>query len=143
LPTLVVATLFAGCGETDSMVVVPDSSTVLTVVQTGGLCPYGGCHSEMVVFGDGTVRISEGDGTSREWDVGIAAVAALVAIVAETDFDTVRSVPFEEVCPTAYDGSQFLYTFTTETGTEEIDSCLTAVDSGSKLFQEVGRLIQP
>lgn len=142
LATLLDAMLLAACGEADSVALAPDG-TVFTVVQTGGLCPYGGCRTETVVFGDGTVRITESDGTSREHEVDIAAIATLVEQVAETDFDAARTVPFEDECPTAYDDSQFLYAFTTETGTEEIDSCVTAIGIGSKLFQAVDRILQP
>jgi hypothetical protein len=112
---------------------------VMRVIATGGLCPYGACRSEIMLFEDGAGTFSEGS-KKRSFAIGSEEVSALVALIGNTDFEALRKNKFTGMCPTAYDGQEFIYSFPTARGEEILDSCKTAIDEQSPLFKAIQKL---
>ena len=114
------------------------SGLLLTIVNSGGLCQYGLCRSERNITMEGSFTVQgelTGSLTSEE-------LSSLKQLISQTDFDKVRSVPFTDICPAAYDGLQAKYTFYTSRGTEMVDSCETNIDESSDLFEMIDQIIQ-
>ena len=62
---------------------------------------------------------------------------ALAVEIEQADFDAIKSQPFTDTCPIAFDGQQFVYTFSVTGGSERIDSCQVVVDPENPLFVAV------
>jgi hypothetical protein len=114
---------------------IADADPVLTLVTRGGRCVYGLCESRLVVHRDGAYTLVVGKDAPRAGHVSRASVDALATAVATADFGRIRSVKFTGTCPTAYDGSELVYTFHTAPGAPEIASCTVAIDAHSPLFE--------
>lgn len=102
----------------------------------GGLCATGECSTTKTINRDGTVLV---DGRFRKKLNG-DEVARLKNLIESADFAAVRSQKFTGICPTAYDGSEVIYTFYTRGGQETISSCEVVVDQTHPLFSQI-RLI--
>lgn len=63
-----------------------------------------------------------------------ADLAQLRQLIDTTDYSAIRSQPYTGVCPTAYDGQEVIYTFTTSGGRETLRSCEVAIDPAHPLF---------
>ncbi|MBI4020522.1 MAG: hypothetical protein HY367_04265 [Candidatus Aenigmarchaeota archaeon] len=111
---------------------------LLRIEVIGGLCPYGGCHSEIVMQKNGHYNHSAGNGFDyREGDLDAAMAGELAALIEKADFDAIRSKGFTGLCPTAYDGAEATYTFYTSRGPESVDSCVSEIDYTSPLFSKL------
>lgn len=117
------------------------TSTLLIIQATGGLCPHGGCSSKITIKKDGTFTQEEGDGKIKSGNLGVNAVKNLQTLIESSNYSSLRSTPFTEMCPTAYDGSELTYKFQTSHGEEIISSCQTKIDSSSPLFKEVQNIL--
>jgi hypothetical protein len=115
------------------------SKLVLRVAATGGLCPYGACRNEIMLYEDGSGFFTEGP-KKKTFTVGSEEVSALVALIGDTDFEAMRKKKFTGLCPTAYDGQEFIYSFPTARGEEILDSCKTAIDEQSPLFKAIQKI---
>lgn len=128
LPVLVAC---AGAG------LLPNASDPLVTVSTrGGECPDGPCGTTITLHRDGTVH----EATLPPDEVAsipAAQVAAVAAAIEATDFAALRSRPFTGECPTAFDGQEIVFEFTTATGVERISTCEVEVDLGGPLFVAV------
>ena len=116
-------------------------SPLLDIRWTGGLCagPSIGhvCRSRVVVYRDGSYR-SSGDVTQpTQGSLDHQLIERLESAINEANFNEIRSKPFTGVCPSAYDGQEGLYEFSTSHGNEVIGSCKTNIDYKSKLFKVV------
>jgi hypothetical protein len=110
------------------------SGLLASVEQRGGECPAGACDSTVYLDVDGRIHVS----AKPPNDVGIATpeqIGALRAAIAATDFGALRRPAFSGQCPTAYDGSELVFTFATTTGAERLASCESALDLSGPLFQ--------
>lgn len=116
------------------------ASVLLTIQAEGGLCVYGLCGSTITLREDGAYEYVIGQTAPKRGSVSAAQVAALNQMIDTTNFAQIKSVPFTETCPIAYDGSKYVYTFSTPNGTERIDSCETAVDIESPLFMQIEQI---
>lgn len=116
------------------------TSTLLIVEATGGLCQEG-CFSKITLKKDGVFTQEEGDGKTKSGNLGVNAVKNLQTLIESSNYSSLRSTPFTEMCPTAYDGSELTYKFQTSHGEEIIDSCKTKIDSSSSLFKEVQNIL--
>lgn len=123
---------------------LPGSGTdpLMTVEYTGGLCVYGACSAVYTVSADGTISLVRGDGLSGSDHLNSEELTALTGVIASADYDALRSVPFTDICPPAYDGSQVIYTFYTSAGTQVIDACEFVVDENAPLFQTVRQILE-
>ncbi len=73
-------------------------------------------------------------------------LSTLQTLIATTDFRVIKSRPFTGDCPTAYDGQETIYSFTTPGGVETIASCTVAIDSSTAALRRRrcrGRGCQP
>jgi hypothetical protein len=115
----------------------PDAP-LLTLRAEGGFCMYGsGCTSVLVLRHDGSYTLVHGDGTTLTGRIAAEAVAGLEAAIAQADFAEIRSRPFADTCPIAYDGQEWIYTFHMAAGDEVIASCEVAIDQAAAPFREV------
>jgi hypothetical protein len=96
----------------------------------------GPCGSTVVISADGSVKQT----APKAKDLGTVSEPTLEALMTEiqqADFDAIKSHPFTDTCPIAYDGQQFIYTFTVGSQVEKIDSCVVVVDPANPLFVAV------
>jgi hypothetical protein len=137
--SVVLAGVVAGCGVLPGF---PTPTGPLLVVSTrGGECPAGMCESETVFERDGRVHVTKPKPAEQGRLPG-ATVAALDAAIHAADFAAIRSRPFEDTCPTAYDGQEVIYEFGTPSGTERIASCEVEIDPHDPLFVAVHRVLE-
>lgn len=114
---------------------VPSVATgPLVVLETqGGHCMEGACGGTVVIDTDGRVHTP----APESKDLGALSDVLLQALTTEieqADFEAIKSRPFTDTCPIAFDGLQLIYTFTTPSGSEKIDSCAVIVDPAHPLF---------
>jgi hypothetical protein len=101
----------------------------------------GTCGSIVVLDTDGRVRTA----AKPPNDLGAvpaADVAGLTELIATTDFAAIRAHPFTGTCPVAFDGQEVVYEFTTTSGIERIESCVTEVDPDHPLFEAVAGVLE-
>jgi len=113
----------------------PQPAHLLTMAAAGGLCPYGVCRTDLSLETDGTYVLQDGDAVPREGAADQARLVQLAEYINKADFNEIKSHPFPDLCPTAYDGTEMTYTFHTSHGTEVVASCGFAIDHGQPLFQ--------
>lgn len=113
---------------------------LVTVEAHGGMCPDAECRSVIAIEADGLVHQLEPDQVEIG-RVSAAAVDAYHAALAVTDFAAIRSRPFRGECPTAFDGQELVYRFSTVHGPERIASCEVEVDPQHPLFAAVNAIL--
>jgi hypothetical protein len=99
----------------------------------GGHCLQGACGGTVVIEADGRVHTA----APESKDLGTLSdvlLEALTTEIAQADFEAIKSRPFTDTCPVAFDGLELIYTFTTPNGPEKIDSCQVIVDPAHPLF---------
>jgi hypothetical protein len=126
------ALLVGGCA-----LVQPAATGPLVTIEThGGRCPDGECRFLIAIERDGRVhRLAPDVGDMTQVEPRI--VSAIEVAIASTDFAALRSRPFTGECPTAFDGQEVIYTFSTPGGEERIASCEVEVDESHPLFVAV------
>jgi hypothetical protein len=110
------------------------------VEMRGGECPQGACESKIAIEPDGRVHAT----APERQELGTLsgpALEALVTEIARTDFAAMKGHPFTAICPTAYDGQETIYTFSTASGMERIASCEVVVDPAAPLFVAVSAAV--
>lgn len=107
---------------------------LLGVVWQGGLCPYGMCGMEVIFYQDGSFDVSNSSGEGWEGMIEAAVLVDLRREIESTDFDVIRSKRFTDMCPTAYDGAELIYTFYAPGGIQVISSCEYVIDGDLELF---------
>jgi hypothetical protein len=116
---------------------LPGPGPLMTVQMRGGLCPEGPCDQTITLERNGRVHSA----VKPPNDLGVVpaqAMATLTAAIQATDFAALRSHPFTDVCPIAFDGQELVFEFAVGTGTQRIASCEVAIDWGHPLFVAVG-----
>ncbi len=113
------------------------SQQLVSINVRGGLCPNGECSSTTEIKRDGTVLT--GGKTKKILDN--AQITKLANLVDNQDYNTLKNQKFTGQCPTTYDGSEIIYTFNTNYGTEIISSCEVVIDQDSPLFYEINQII--
>jgi hypothetical protein len=96
----------------------------------------GACGGVIVIDTDGRVHTP----APENKELGVVPDATLQALTTEieqADFAAIKSRPFTDTCPIAFDGQQLIYTFATPAGSERIDSCQVIVDPAHPLFAAV------
>ena len=114
---------------------------VLTVRYRGGLCPHGLCQTTVYVSDDGSYLVADGDGSQRDGTVSNDAIEALSIAIARANFDALRSERFTDVCPTAYDGQEVIYTFLERGNDETLSSCEWVIDDRAELFARAAAVL--
>jgi hypothetical protein len=126
--------LSAACNPT---AVTPATGPLMTVQMRGGVCPAGACDQTITLERNGRVHSA----AKPPNDLGVVpaqAMATLTAAIQATDYAALRSHPFTDVCPIAFDGQELIFEFAAGTGTQRIASCEVAIDWGHPLFVAVG-----
>lgn len=102
----------------------------------------GPCGTTLIVEHDGRVH----EAAKADNDLGFVEpdlLAELQQAIAAADFDAIRSRPFADTCPTAYDGMEIVVDFTTANGTEHIEGCQVAIDWASPPFVTIKAALAP
>lgn len=115
-------------------------ATVLRIRASGGMCPDGICGTETTLRADGRFTRTVGKHAPTQGRVDAALTAAVAREAARANFTQLKAKPFTGLCPTAYDGSEFFYTFSTAQGDHEIGSCKVDIDWQHPLFAAVKRV---
>jgi hypothetical protein len=113
---------------------------LLTVETQGGDCAGGACGSTIVIEADGRVHATAPAAT----ELGVVPAPTfegLITEIAQADFAALKSRPFTDTCPIAFDGQKTIYTFATASGIELIDSCEVVVDPADPLFVAVSAVL--
>jgi hypothetical protein len=95
----------------------------------------------MVIYQSGAYSLGNEVGPTSEGVLTAAQMAELRDLVEQTDFEAIRAVTFTELCPTAYDGQESIYTFYTSHGEEVLSSCESQIDTNLPLFRWIEELI--
>jgi hypothetical protein len=138
--TFVVALLLVACGhEFPGVRPAPSRASngpLVTVETRGGECPAGPCGSTIVIEADGRVRTTTPAPVELH-HLQDDQLDAITKEIGQADFVRLKSRPFTGTCPTAYDGQEMVYTFSTPSGMERIASCEFEVDPANPLFAVV------
>jgi hypothetical protein len=122
---------------------LPSASDPLVTVSTrGGECPDGPCGTTVTLRRDGTVHEATLP-PDEVTTIPAGQVAAVAAAIEAADFAALRSRPFTGECPTAFDGQEIVFEFTTATGAERISTCEVEVDLGGPPFVTVAAALAP
>jgi hypothetical protein len=132
---VVAAGSLAACGPTGLAPIA--AGPLMTVQMRGGMCPAGACDQTITLDRNGRAH----GAAKPPNDLGVVparAMAALTAAIQATDYAALRSRPFTDVCPIAFDGQELIFEFAVGAGTQRIASCEVAIDWGHPLFVAVG-----
>jgi hypothetical protein len=61
-------------------------------------------------------------------------------LIRTTNFSAIRMRPFNDICPTAYDGQEEVFVFTGHGRNERISSCESDIDEESRLFKLIQQI---
>ena len=136
---VVLLVAMAACSEEESVPAEP----LVTVEWRGGLCQYGGCSTVFEVTTDGAYRIVQGDGSEATGTTDEVLSTALSDAIARADFDAVRILGSTEICPTAYDGQEVIYTFHAPGGDERMSTCEHVLEWNLRPFPELLAILNP
>jgi hypothetical protein len=160
LSVIITTFLLSGCGAPSTKLNTPTGSIVsivaptlvptpilkhtllLKITRTGGLCPYGGCHQELILDTEGAYTLTDGDTLTQQGIIDKSKISQLAEVINHANFNQIKAQPYTGICPTAYDGSEVTYTFCTSKGIESISSCKIAIDEHQPLFQLTNTLWQ-
>jgi hypothetical protein len=112
----------------------------VSVETTGGHCLAGACGGTITIEPDGRAHQTAPE-PKELGTVPLDLMNALVVEVQQADFEAIKSQPFTDTCPIAFDGQQVVYTFWNVTYSEQIDSCEVVVDPANPLFVAVDAAI--
>ncbi|GIK67280.1 MAG: hypothetical protein BroJett018_50740 [Chloroflexota bacterium] len=113
---------------------------VVEIEMTGGLCEYGGCYNQAIVYPAGIVIIFAGSGDRYVLEIDPELVTEAQDAIAEVDIADLRAVPFTGTCPTAHDGQEIHYTFERLEVRETISTCEYAIDPNQPPFPSIQAL---
>ena len=102
----------------------------------------GPCGRTLIVERDGRVH----QAAKPPNDLGVVEpdlLAELAQAIADADFAQIRSHPFTDTCPVAYDGTEIVVEFSTGEGTERIEGCQVAIDWASPPFSTIKVALAP
>lgn len=110
---------------------------VVEIEMTGGLCLYGECYSQAIVYPEGIVIILAGSGDRYVVEIDPELVTEAQDAIAKVAIADLRAVPFTGTCPTAYDDLEFHYTFERLGVRETISTCEYAIDPSQPPFPSI------
>jgi hypothetical protein len=133
----------AACSPGAIASLLPTAGPLVTVSTRGGECPDGPCGTTVTLHRDGTVREATLPPDEAAGRVPAPQVAAIEAAIGATDFAAIMARPFTGECPTAFDGQELVFEFTTSAGVERISTCEVEVDLGLPVFVAIGAALAP
>jgi hypothetical protein len=114
---------------------IDPSGALATVELRGGECAAPAtCDTVITLDASGRIHLN----AKPPNDLGTASASELKALqdaIDSTDFDALRNPAFTGTCPTAYDGQELLFSFTTAHGVERLESCKSALDYNAPVFK--------
>ena len=116
-----------------------NNSVLLKVENKGGRCSYGACYSQIFINNNGSYLYNEGNGNELKGTFSKNEIDELGKLIKEANFNFIKSKKFTGLCPTAYDGSELIYTFYPQS--EIISSCEFEIDENSPLFKLIEKLL--
>lgn len=118
---------------------------LLTVRSEGGLCSYGKCFAQITIRKNGTYVFVTGDTKGEPGEMKVAGdnFVKLNNLITSADFNSLRSEALSLQCPTAHDGTKYIYSFNTAKGKEIIDSCVSVIDVTTPFFKSLKEIITP
>jgi hypothetical protein len=141
----VVVILLLGCrvaAQEQPAVEPVDGAALVRVLDRGGLCPDGReCTVQTDVLANGLVIRQLSVGGATTYQVDTDHIEQLLALITEADFTGLRGQPFSGTCPTASDGTERLYTFTTVAGAETLAGCQIEIDHTAPLVALVDEIV--
>lgn len=116
----------ASTSPSSAPVTAPAEATFLASrTETGGMCPDGGCLASFAVSSDGTWNLVSST-ANRSGALPADVLAALTT--AATTTSLLDAPAFTGTCPTAYDGSEVVYSWRDSGGaTQTVSACDKAV----------------
>ncbi len=109
----------------------PADGIVVRINRHGGLCRTGTeCSSTVLVMSDKRIVV---DGKMKTM-MAASDFASLSSHINNANFAEIKKKKFTGTCPTAYDGTESIYTIATPGGIEVIKSCETDIDPHDPLF---------
>lgn len=114
------------------------NNPILFLRGSGGLCTYGMCWNQYKVYSNGYWEYTNGQGETlnNSGQLDKEVIDNLIEQILQTDFNALREHKFNDICPTAYDGQQNIFTFSTGSTIERIDSCETDIRN-TTLFEMI------
>jgi hypothetical protein len=98
------------------------------------------CTPELIVTGNGEYIYRSYNGKLISGTLSKLEITRLKRRITEINFALIKSKPFTDTCPIAYDGVETIYTFPLGKVVEEISSCRYILDGKNPLFQQINRL---
>jgi hypothetical protein len=137
-----VAPLIIGCSVLGNA-----QEPTIKFISDGGMCPYGGCRSAVVIKLNGTYTWTEGPGQRGyqqirgKGQISTREMKLLLQEIDATDFAKIKSHKFVGTCPTAYDGQENTFVFPTPKGEEAISSCKYTIDPNEQVLIHIKKLV--
>jgi hypothetical protein len=119
----------------------PSSGLLVTVETRGGMCLQGACGSTIAIETDGRVH-AIAPAPAELGTLPVRTLEALTTEITQADFAALKSHPFTDTCPIAYDGQETIYVFSTSSGPERLASCEVVVDPTAPLFLAVAAALR-
>lgn len=111
---------------------------LVSVKKSGGRTIHGLYRSAFSVKSDGTVIV---DGAPRG-KLAASSLKSLKTRIARTDFAKIKSKKFGGVRPSAYDGVDVIYIFSTPNGKSTIENYRYVIDPTLPLFNDLEELMR-
>ncbi|MFH1111584.1 MAG: hypothetical protein V1712_00750 [Patescibacteria group bacterium] len=124
-------------------VVASTPEKLFTIESTGGRCTYGLCSRKDTLYRDGSFTREDGSTTTPiTTQLNQANMEVVTRLIDTADFETINLRKFTGICPIAYDGQEYIYTFYVGSDIEVVDSCKTMIDYNYDLFTAINNTIQ-
>lgn len=132
--TISIAATLLACSPTAVASLLPAAASPLVTITTrGGERMDGSCGSTIVIEREGRMH-QTAPVVAELGTVPAEVLSTLDVAVKATDFGVIRSRPFTDECPVAFDGQEVIYEFGVPTGVERIASCETEIDPDNPVF---------
>jgi hypothetical protein len=126
----------------DEPVYYPQSKPLVKVTTTGGMCVYVACGAVTTVDTLGNLIRKDGSGKESIKKIDFTEISDLRSLVEGTNYEGMRRFPFTGTCPTAYDGTQYIYEFYVHGKVEILDMCKTNINYDDPLFVSLMKILQ-
>ncbi len=122
---------------------------LVKVKSSGGLCQYGLCEAEYILSTSGDLTkiypqdLSEDrfKKITKSVKINSTDFALLKTQIINTDFKKILDSKFTEICPTAYDGTQNLFSIYQNNQEIILDSCQQIINPANEPFKLIYQLI--
>jgi hypothetical protein len=126
------------------------SPYLVSVINRGGLCSYGLCEAEYTILHTGELKktLFEFNKAKKTYEkitqtevLNPTDFIQLKSLIQTTDFSGILKSQFTEICPSAYDGEQNLFSFYPNNQEIKLDSCQQIINPANEPFKLIYQLI--